>query len=486
MTDLNRNYIAGAWVSGSGEIENRNPSDLSELVGRYAQASAAQLDDALAAARRAQAVWAGCGPERRHDVLMAIGTELMARSAELGELLSREEGKPLAEGKGEVYRAGQFFTYYAAECLRQIGDTADSVRAGVEIDVRREPVGVVAVISPWNFPTATASWKIAPALAFGNAVIWKPANLTPASAVALTEIISRQDIPEGLFNLVMGAGREIGQKLVDSPALDAISFTGSVPVGRGIAAAAVQNFTKVQMEMGSKNALAVMDDADLDLAVSLALGGAFGGTGQKCTASSRLVVHEAVHDAFVEKLVAGAKAMKVGHALAEGTQIGPVVSEEQLAANLAYIELGKSEGAALACGGERLSLGTEGCYMSPAVFTGTTNQMRINREEMFAPIACVIKAGSYAEALEVVNDTEFGLTSGIVTRSIARATHFRRNARTGCVMVNLPTAGTDYHVPFGGRGNSSYGPREQGSYAAEFYTTVKTAYIAAGTPEELA
>ncbi|MFW8596435.1 aldehyde dehydrogenase family protein [Cribrihabitans neustonicus] len=485
MTDLNRNYIAGAWVAGVGEIENRNPSDLSEVVGRYAQASSAQLDEALAAAKRAQAVWASYGPERRHDVLMAIGTEMMSRAAELGELLSREEGKPLAEGKGEVYRAGQFFTYYAAECLRQIGDTADSVRAGVEIDVRREPVGVVAVISPWNFPTATASWKIAPALAFGNAVIWKPANVTPASAVALTGIIARQDIPEGLFNLVMGAGSEIGQKLVESPELDAISFTGSVPVGRGIARAAVGNFTKIQMEMGSKNALAVMDDADLDLAVSLALGGAFGGSGQKCTASSRLVVHEAVHDEFVEKLIAGAKALKVGHALEEGTQIGPVVSEAQLAANLDYIELGKSEGATLACGGERLKLATEGYYMSPAVFTGTTNDMRINREEMFAPIACVIKVGSYAEALEVVNDTEFGLTSGIVTRSIARATHFRRNARTGCVMVNLPTAGTDYHVPFGGRGNSSYGPREQGAYAAEFYTTVKTAYIAAGTPEDL-
>ncbi|MGR3609780.1 MAG: aldehyde dehydrogenase family protein [Sulfitobacter sp.] len=486
MTDLNRNFIAGAWVAGAGEIENRNPSDLSEIVGRYAQASADQLDDALSAARAAQVKWAGYGPERRHDVLMAIGREMMERASELGQLLSREEGKPVAEGKGEVFRAGQFFTYYAAECLRQIGDTADSVRAGVEIDVRREPVGVVAVISPWNFPTATASWKIAPALAFGNAVIWKPANLTPASAVALTEIIARQDMPAGLFNLVMGAGREIGQKLVESPRLDAISFTGSVPVGRGIAAAAVQNFTKIQMEMGSKNALAVMDDADIDLAVSLALGGAFGGTGQKCTASSRLVVHKAVHDEFVEKLVKGAKTMKVGHALAEGTQLGPVVSEEQLNANLDYIEKGKSEGATLQCGGERLNLGTEGYYMSPAVFTGTSNDMMINREEMFAPIACVIKVDSYAEALEVVNDTEFGLTSGIVTRSLARATHFRRNARTGCVMVNLPTAGTDYHVPFGGRGNSSYGPREQGSYAAEFYTTVKTAYIAAGTPEDLA
>lgn len=480
MTETKRNLIAGEWLTGEGEIENRNPSDLSELVGLFAQASNAQMNDTLVRARAAQAEWAAYGMERKQAVLNAIGNELMSRAEELGTLLSREEGKPLAEGKGEVFRAGQFFTYYAAECLRQLGENADSVRDGVEIDVRREPVGVVAIISPWNFPTATASWKIAPALCYGNAVVWKPANITPASAVALAEIIDRQDIPKGLFSLVMGSGRAVGQALVESPMVDAISFTGSVPVGRGIAAAAVQNFTKVQMEMGSKNALAVMDDADLDLAVTLALGGAFGGTGQKCTASSRLVVHEAVHDAFVEKLVAGAEAMKVGHALEAGVQMGPVVSEQQLAENLAYVDLGKSEGAELACGGVRLDRPHEGYYMSPGVFLNTTNQMRINREEMFAPLTSVIKAGSYEEALSIVNDTDFGLTSGIATRSLARATHFRRNAKTGVVTVNLPTAGTDYHVPFGGRGNSSYGPREQGKAAAEFYTTVKTAYISAG------
>ena len=483
MADRKFNYIAGEWLEGASEVENRNPSDLSDLIGLYAQADADQLEAALDAARVAQAEWARAGIERRYTALMAIGEELMARSAELGALLSREEGKPLAEGKGEVYRAGQFFTYYAAETLRQIGDTAESVRDGIEIDVRREPVGVVAVISPWNFPTATASWKIAPALAFGNAVLWKPANVTPASAVALTEIIAKQDLPKGLFSLVMGSGRAIGQRLVESPKIDAISFTGSVPVGKGIAAAAIPNLTKVQMEMGSKNALAVMDDGDLDVAVAVALGGAFGGSGQKCTASSRLVVHERVHDAFVEKLVAGARALKVGHALEEGTQIGPVVSAEQLQGNLDYVALAKSDGAEHLCGGDRLNRPTEGYYMAPAVFANTTNAMRVNREEMFAPIACVIKVGSYDEALATVNDTNFGLTSGIVTRSLARATHFRRNARTGCVMVNLPTAGTDYHVPFGGRGDSSYGPREQGAYAAEFYTTVKTAYIAAGQPE---
>lgn len=483
MAVQNHNFIAGEWVAGESEIENRNPSDLSDLIGLYAQAGADQLEAALDAARAAQAEWAQAGIERRQKALNAIGEELMARSAELGELLAREEGKPRAEGVGEVFRAGQFFTYYAAETLRQIGDTADSVRAGIEIDVRREPVGVVAVISPWNFPTATASWKIAPALAFGNAVLWKPANMTPASAVALTDIISRQDLPKGLFNLVMGSGRSVGQRLVESPKVDAISFTGSVPVGKGIAKAAIDNLTKVQMEMGSKNALAVMDDGDLDIAVAVALGGAFGGSGQKCTASSRLVVHEAIHDAFVEKLVAGTKALAVGHALEDGTQIGPVVSAGQLQGNLDYVALGKSEGAELLCGGDRLDRPTEGYYMRPAVFARTNNAMQVNREEMFAPIACVIKVDSYEEALATVNDTDFGLTSGIITRSLSRATHFRRSARTGCVMVNLPTAGTDYHVPFGGRGDSSYGPREQGAYAAEFYTTVKTAYIAAGTPE---
>ena len=480
MSTLQKNYIAGAWVDGTAEVENRNPSDLTDLIGHFSQASSDQLDDTLTQAAIAQREWAAYGMERKQAVLMAIGNELMARAEELGTLLSREEGKPLAEGKGEVFRAGQFFTYYAAECLRQIGENADSVRDGVEIDVRREPVGIVAVISPWNFPTATASWKIAPALCYGNAVVWKPANITPASAVALTEVISRQDIPKGLFSLVMGSGRDIGQRLVESPRVDAISFTGSVPVGKGIAAAAIQNLIKVQMEMGSKNALAVMEDADLDLAATLALGGAFGGTGQKCTASSRLIVHDTVHDAFVEKLVAGAQAMKVGHALEDGTQMGPVVSEQQLDENLDYVELGKSEGAELACGGTRLEMPHDGYYMSPGVFLNTTNDMRINREEMFAPLTSIIKVGSYDEALATVNDTNFGLTSGIVTQNLARATHFRRNARTGVVTVNLPTAGTDYHVPFGGRGDSSYGAREQGKAAAEFYTTVKTAYISAG------
>ena len=474
---MGQNYIAGEWRKGASEIANINPSDTSDIIGHFAQASRNDLEDAISAARGASKIWAASGLETRYNALMAIGNELMARAEELGTLLAREEGKPLAEGKGEVYRAGQFFTYFAAEVLRQLGENADSVRPNIEIDVRREPLGVVAIISPWNFPTATAVWKIAPALAFGNAVIWKPANLVPASAVALTEIIARQDLPAGLFNLVMGSGAEIGDALASHAGIDAITFTGSLEVGRQIAAAAAPNLTKLQMEMGSKNPLVVMDDCDMDLAVSCAAGGAFGGTGQKCTASSRLIVHDKIYDEFAEKLIAAAQNMKVGHALADGTMMGPVVSEGQLASNQNYLEIAKQEGGEILWGGALLDQPTAGFYMAPAVMAGLSNDARVNREEMFGPMTCLIKASSYEEALHLANDTEFGLTAGIMTSSLARANHFRRNATTGVVMVNLPTAGTDYHVPFGGRGSSSHGVREQGRAAVEFYTSIKTAYV---------
>lgn len=478
-----RNYIAGEWCEGEGTVANVNPSDLSDVIGHFAQGSAADLDRTLAAAREAQPKWWAAGIQARHDALMRIGTELMVRSAEIGALLSREEGKPLAEGKGEVYRAGQFFTWFAAEALRCQGDQAESVRPGVEIEVRREPVGVVGVVTPWNFPVATPAWKIAPALAYGNAVVWKPANLTPASAVALAQVIAGAGLPAGAFNMVMGAGRALGDRLVGHPDVAAVSFTGSVEVGQGIAARVLANRAKLQMEMGSKNPMLIMDDCDMVLAVAHACNAAFGGTGQKCTAASRLIVHRKVLGEFTERLVKAAEALRVGHALAEGTQIGPVVSEGQLAENLRWIERGRAEGAELLTGGQRLERPTEGYFMAPAVFTGTRNDMAMNRDEMFAPITCIIPADSYAEALDIANDTPFGLTAGIMTRSLARAAHFRANMQAGCVMVNLPTAGTDYHVPFGGRGLSSFGLREQGRYAAEFFTTVKTAYMAAGVPE---
>ena len=480
---MHKHFIGGEWVAGHSASPNTNPSDLSEVVGEYAQADAALTRQAIAAANGARAIWARSTAQDRADVLERIGIEILSRREELGTLLAREEGKTLPEAVGEVVRAGSIFKFFAAEAMRVPGELAPPMRRGVEVAVTREPVGTVGIITPWNFPMAIPAWKTAPALAFGNTVVLKPADLVPGSAWALAEIISRSGLPAGAFNLVMGRGSVVGQALLEDARVDAISFTGSEQTGRGIAITAAQRLAKLQMEMGSKNPMLVMDDADLDLAVAHAANSAFGGTGQKCTAASRLIVHRAVHDAFVEKLTVAAKALKVGHALEAGTQIGPVVSDGQLQQNLDYIALGQSEGAQLLCGGERLERPTKGHFMAPAVFAGTSNAMRINREEMFAPITCVIKAEGYDEALALANDSAFGLTAGIMTRSLARASHFRANMRAGCVMVNLPTAGTDYHVPFGGRGASSYGPREQGRYAAEFYTTVKTAYVAAGAPQ---
>ncbi|MBY5944117.1 aldehyde dehydrogenase family protein [Photobacterium rosenbergii] len=469
-------YIAGEWQSGQRTVANINPSDISENLGDFAQASQAQVQQAIDAANAAQPEWEKTPMERKLAVLQAIGDELIARCDELGRLLSSEEGKPFAEGRGEIYRAGQFFQYYAAEVLRQVGDTAASVRPGVSVEVTREAVGTVAIISPWNFPTATAAWKIAPALAFGNSVIWKPANLTPASAVALTEIIARQGLPAGTFNLVLGSGAEVGDTLINSQQIQAVSFTGSVETGRKVAAATAPNFVRCQLEMGSKNALIVADDADIQIAVEVTIAGSFSGAGQKCTASSRLVVMDGIHDAYVEALIKRMSELKVGHALEDGIFMGPVVNGKQLEANFGWIEKARRSGAELAFGGERLNLQHEGYYMSPTLFLNTQNSWEVNQEEVFAPMACVIKVSDLDEAIATANDTRFGLTGGIITQSLRTSALFKEQIQTGCAMVNLPTAGTDYHVPFGGRKESSFGPREQGQYAKEFYTVVKTAY----------
>ena len=479
-----RMHIGGAWrdgAAGADALADENPSDTRDILARFSQADAAQVEEAIDAAARAQAQWAGSGPETRYNLLMRIGAELDARASELGELLAREEGKTAAEGIGETKRAGQFFTYFAAEALRQMGDICDSVRAGVEVQVTREPVGVVGAVTPWNFPMALPAWKIAPALAYGNAVVWKPANLTPACATALMQIIAgaagEQGAPPGLVNLILGSGAQAGEALVGSPRVDAVTFTGSLATGRRIAELAAKNLTKLQMEMGSKNPLVILDDADINTAVACAVNGSFFGTGQKCTASSRLVVTRGIHDQFIEAMQNAMAKLVVGHALEEGTQIGPAVDANQLKRNRDYLEIAKKDGAELVCGGDLLELATPGHYMRPALFAGGDNAMRVNREEVFGPLTCVIPAGDYDHALALANETEFGLTASIITQSLSRAAHFRRHAQTGCVMVNLPTSGTDYHVPFGGRKNSSFGSREQGRYAAEFYTQVKTAYI---------
>lgn len=474
------NFIDGAWVAGERAAANVNPSNLADVVGEYAHAGVAQVDAAIAAASAAFPAWGRGSVQARADSLDRIGTEILARREELGTLLSREEGKTKPEGIGEAARAGYIFKFFAGECLRLAGEVLPSVRPGIGVEITREPVGVVGIITPWNFPIAIPAWKIAPALAYGNCVVFKPADLVPGCAWALAEILSRSGIPQGVFNLVMGRGSVVGEKIVNDPRVAAVSFTGSQAVGKGVALACAQRLAKVQLEMGGKNPQVVLDDADLDVAVNCALQSAFFSTGQRCTAASRLVVTQGIHDRFVAALADKIKTLKVDDALKDGTDVGPVVDQKQLEQDLEYIDLGKREGARLAVGGERLKRATDGFYLQPALFTESTPAMRINREEIFGPVASVIRVRDYDEALAVANDTPFGLSSGIATTSLKHAAHFKRNSAAGMVMVNLPTAGVDYHVPFGGRKGSSYGPREQGRYAVEFYTTVKTAYVLAG------
>jgi len=480
MTDLHRNLVAGEWIEGEDATDDINPSNTDEVVGRYARGSKADAERAIAAAKAAFPAWSKSGVQQRYEILKKASDEILARKDELGRLLSCEEGKTLAEGIGETVRAGQIFAFFAGEALRLAGELVPSVRPGVEVMIEREPVGVVGLITPWNFPIAIPAWKLAPALAFGNTVVMKPADLVPGCTWALADILDRAGLPKGVLNLVMGRGSVVGQAILDSPDVNAISFTGSVETGKRVAQASVEHMRRFQLEMGGKNPLVVLDDADLKTAVECAANGAFFSTGQRCTASSRLVVTEGIHDKFVDALVERMKGLNVDDAVKDGTHIGPVVDANQLKQDQDYIEIGRKEGAKLAWGGERLNRATPGFYLQPALFTETKNDMRVNREEIFGPVATVVRVKDYDEALAVANDTSFGLSSGICTTSLKHATHFRKNSEAGMVMVNLPTAGVDYHVPFGGRKGSSYGPREQGRYAVEFYTMVKTTYELAG------
>jgi acyl-CoA reductase-like NAD-dependent aldehyde dehydrogenase len=471
-----KNYIAGEWVAGAESARNINPSNTDDVIGTYARADRAAAEHAIAAARAAFPAWSRSSVQERHDILKRVGDEILARKDELGRLLSREEGKTLAEGIGETARAGQIFLFFAAECVRLAGEKIPSVRPNIDVEITREPVGVIGIITPWNFPIAIPAWKIAPALAYGNCVVFKPADLVPGMAHQLGEIIARAGIPQGVFNLVMGRGAVVGETLLNHPKVDAITFTGSVATGRKVAVACVSGMKKFQLEMGGKNPLVVLDDADLATAVECAVNGAYFSTGQRCTASSRLIVTEGIHDRFVEAMKTRIGQLVIDDALKAGTHVGPVVDQSQLDQDLSYVAIGSREGARLVCGGDLLKRSTPGFYMAPALFTEVTAQMRIAREEIFGPVAAVLRVRDYEAALAAANDTEYGLCTGICTTSLKHASHFKRNAEAGMVMVNLPTAGVDYHVPFGGRKGSSYGPREQGRYAAEFYTTVKTAY----------
>ena len=468
-------YIGGEWVGDSDVTTNTSPANRDDVIGTYARGDAARVDQAVSAALAAQPGWAAASPQLRHDVLERAGALIVERKDELGRLLAREEGKTIAEAVGETVRASQVFKFFAGEALRNTGDAVASVRPGIDVMIEREAVGVIGLITPWNFPIAIPAWKLAPALAYGNAVVMKPAELTPGCAWELAKILDEAGCPAGIFNLVMGPGSKVGARIVEHEDIAAVSFTGSVATGRQVAVDCAARGKKVQLEMGGKNPMVVVDDADLDVAVGACLNGAFFSTGQRCTASSRLIVTAGIHDAFLDKLTAAAADLVIGDPLDSKTQIGPVVDQSQLDQNLEYLALAATEGCDVRGGG----LGNgNGYFMHPAIFAGASNQMRVSREEIFGPMASVIKVADYDEALAVANDTEFGLSSGICTTSLKLATDFRRNAKAGMVMVNLPTAGVDYHVPFGGRKGSSYGPREQGSYAREFYTTVKTSYIA--------
>ncbi|WP_426227026.1 aldehyde dehydrogenase family protein [Pararhizobium sp. DWP3-4] len=475
---LHHNLIAGEWV-GSNGVENINPSNTKEIVGLYASASADDAKTAIAAAKAAFPAWSRSGILERHAILKKTADEILARKDELGNLLAREEGKTLPEAIGETIRAAQIFDFFAGEALRLAGEVLPSVRPNIGVEITREPIGVIGIITPWNFPIAIPAWKIAPALCYGNTIVFKPAELVPGCSWAIADILHRAGLPKGVLNLVMGKGSVVGQAMLDSPDLAGITFTGSTGTGKRVAAASIEHNRKFQLEMGGKNPMVVLDDADLTVAVEAAANSGFFSTGQRCTASSRLIVTEGIHDKFVAALTEKLKTLVVDDALKAGTHIGPVVDERQLATDTDYIAIGKQEGAKLAFGGETITRDNPGFYLQPTLFTEATNQMRISREEIFGPVASVIRVKDYEEALSVANDTPFGLSAGIATTSLKHATHFKRNSEAGMVMVNLPTAGVDFHVPFGGRKASSFGSREQGKYAAEFFTVVKTAYTLA-------
>ena len=470
-----RHLIGGEWVGGDAGIESLNPSDTRDVVARAPGDDGTAVRAAVAAAADAFPSWSQASPEIRSDVLDRAGSLILERREALGRLLSREEGKTVPEGIGEVARAGRIFKFFAGEALRRNGLTVDSTRPGVECTTYREPLGVFGLITPWNFPIAIPAWKSAPALAFGNTVVLKSASLTPAIAAAMAEIVQEAGAPKGVFNLVFG-GSAAGNALVKDPRVAGISFTGSQSVGRGIAALAAERQARIQMEMGGKNPLVVLDDAEFERAVMCALDGAFFASGQRCTASSRIIVTAGIYDRFVAALTEKVAALKVGDALDPATKIGPVASAAQLDTVLEYIGIAAKEGARRATGGEKLKLEKPGYYVSPALLVDTKPDMRVNCEEIFGPVASVVRVKDYEEALAIANAGEFGLSAGICTTSLKHAHHFVRHVRAGMTMTNLPTAGVDYHVPFGGTRKSSYGPREQGAAAVEFYTLVKTAY----------
>lgn len=472
---MKANIIDGRERAGEA-APNLNPAEPSDVIGEYARATAEDTGDAIAAAARALPGWAATPPLARADVLERIGATILERTEELADLLAREEGKLLAEARGEVQRAGRTFKYFAAQVLEPSGAVFDGLIPGTSARTRQRPVGVVGVITPWNFPIAIPAWKIAPALAYGNTVVFKPAELVPGSAWELVRIAHECGLPDGVLNLVMGRGSVVGRRIVEAEEVDAITFTGSTATGRGLAAAGAGTLKRMQLEMGGKNPLLVLDDADLDTAVAAAIDGAYGSTGQRCTASSRLIVQAGIHDRFVDRMRSALDDLVVGDPRDEASRMGPVASAAQHSQVLEAIERGVRDGAELVSGGRALD--REGYFIEPTLFVGGASGMWLNQEEVFGPVACVVEVSDLDEGIRVCNDTRYGLSAAVITTSATAAQRFEAEAEAGIIGVNRSSAATDLHLPFGGRKQSSFGPREQGKSAREFFTSTSTVYVA--------
>jgi aldehyde dehydrogenase (NAD+) len=472
-----RSFVDGTWRDGARTTRDLNPAHPSEPVADVLQADAGLAAQAVDAAATAFPGWRATPAPARGDILRKAADLLEARAADVGRDLTREEGKTLAEGIGETRRAVQILRYYAGQTLEPDGETYPSHSAATFLYARREPVGVVTAITPWNFPIAIPAWKIAPALAYGNSVVWKPAELVPLTAVHLLEALVDAGLPAGVLNLVLGKGSEVGDVLVTHDAVQAITFTGSNVVGRAMQRKAIDGGKKVQLELGGKNPAVVLDDADLDLAAEHVARGAFLSTGQKCTATSRVIVQDAVLGPFQERLAALAQSWTVGDPLESNTRVGPLVSADQLQTVSGYLDIAQQEGARVLAGGSRADQLDGGYYVRPTVLAGISPESRVVREEIFGPVAALLSATSYADAVRLANDTRYGLSASIFTNDLSRALRFADDIHAGVVKVNQESAGIEFQVPFGGMQESSSGSREQGKAAREFFTQWKTVYV---------
>ncbi len=481
MQDIFRNYVAGQWVEckANKTFPNINPANTGETVGLFQASGPEDMQEACETAANAQSTWAAMPAPLRGEFLYKAAEIMEGRLLKLSEEMTREEGKTLPEAKGEVKRAINIMRYFGGEGPRQFSYQIPSERENVFCYTLRKPLGVVALITPWNFPSAIPAWKMAPALVAGNTVVIKPASLAPLSAYRIAEALHEAGIPAGVLNYVTGSGGSVGNALVEHPAIRAVSFTGSCDVGNALYEKVTKRRIRVQLEMGGKNPTVVLKDADLDYAAGVLVNGAFFSTGQKCTACSRAIIEKPIYEALVEKLVARTKKLKIGNGLEPGIEIGPAVDAAQLETDLKYIGIAKQEGAQLLCGGNRLTGGAydSGYFVEPTLLAGVTTDMRIAQEEVFGPVLALMVANDFEDAMRLANGVRFGLSASIVSRDLTRVHQFINRIEAGLITVNLPTAGVEYQLPFGGTKESSFGMREQGPAALDFYTETRTVYM---------